>query len=105
MHAEQLAALLGNARRYKRGWLASCPVPGHGSGNGDTNPSLAITDGEGGKILLKCFGGCEQADVFESVKPLLGAGQLGLNSLPPRRISADPLENIKKHGETYQVIS
>lgn len=103
MHAEQLAVALGNARRYKRGWLASCPVPGHGSGNGDTNPSLAITDGEGGKILLKCFGGCEQADVFESVKPLLGDGQLGWNSLPPRRISAEPLENVKpiRMNEVY----
>jgi hypothetical protein len=94
MNAEQMAKMLGNAKRYKRGWLASCPVPGHGSGNGDKNPSLAITDGDN-KLLFRCFGGCDQESVFNAVKPMLGDGRLAWNSLPPRTLRNDQLDNVK----------
>ena len=39
MQAEQIAKALGNAKRTGQGWLASCPLPTHGQGNGDKNPS------------------------------------------------------------------
>jgi len=90
MNAELLAAALGNAKRYKRGWLASCPVPGHGNGKGDRHPSLAITQ-LGEKFLFKCFGGCDQEDVFAAIKPHLP------NSLNWNRplVARDPLSGIR----------
>jgi len=89
--AEQLAQSLGNAKRYARGWLASCPVPGHGSGNGDRHPSLAITQ-NGDKWLFKCFGGCDQSDVFAAMKQHLPTG--GLNWNRPA-VARDPLSGIR----------
>jgi len=90
VNAELLAAALGNAKRYKRGWLASCPVPGHGNGKGDRHPSLAITQ-LGEKFLFKCFGGCDQEDVFAAIKPHLP------NSLNWNRplVARDPLSGIR----------
>lgn len=68
MQAEQIAKALGNAKKVNGSWLASCPLPTHGQGNGDKNPSLSITDGADGKPLFKCHGGCEQHDVFAAVR-------------------------------------
>ena len=44
---ETIAKALGNAKQVNGQWVASCPVPGHGSGNGDKNPSLSITESDG----------------------------------------------------------
>lgn len=68
MQAEQIAKALGNAKKVNGSWLASCPLPTHGQGNGDKNPSLSISDGPDGKPLFKCHGGCDQHDVFASIR-------------------------------------
>lgn len=68
MQAEQIAKALGNAKKVNGSWLASCPLPTHGQGNGDKNPSLSISDGADGKPLFKCHGGCEQHDVFAAIR-------------------------------------
>ena len=70
MSAQQIATTLGNAKKVGNGYLASCPVPDHGQGNGDKNPSLSVTDGEDGNILFKCHGGCEQSAVFSTIKDM-----------------------------------
>lgn len=44
-------------------WTARCPVPGHGKGRGDANPSLSIARGQDGRVLLKCHAGCPTAEV------------------------------------------
>jgi len=64
---ETIAKALGNARQVNGQWLASCPVPGHGSGNGDKNPSLSITESDG-KTLFHCHAGCDQREVFDAVR-------------------------------------
>ena len=64
---ETIAKSLGNAKMVNGQWVASCPVPGHGRGNGDKNPSLSITESEG-KVLFHCHGGCDQRDVFDAVR-------------------------------------
>jgi hypothetical protein len=46
----------GGARRNVDGWLARCPV--HGV---DRHPSLRLTVGDGGRILVRCRVGCETA--------------------------------------------
>jgi hypothetical protein len=87
MQAEQIAKSLGNARRANGQWVASCPVPGHGKGNGDKNPSLSISINDDGKPLFHCHGGCTQEDVFNTIKDM----QL----LPELEERPDPLANIK----------
>ena len=67
MDTETIAKTLGNAKQVNGQWLASCPVPGHGSGNGDKNPSLSITESEG-KTLFHCHAGCDQREVFDAVR-------------------------------------
>ena len=64
---ETIAKSLGNAKMVNGQWLASCPVAGHGSGNGDKNPSLSITESEG-KVLFHCHAGCDQREVFDAVR-------------------------------------
>lgn len=87
MQAEQIAKTLGNARRANGQWLASCPVPSHGKGNGDKNPSLSISINDDGKPLFHCHGGCTQEDVFNTIKDM----QL----LPEMEDRPDPLASIK----------
>ena len=67
MDTETIAKALGNAKMVNGQWLASCPVAGHGSGNGDKNPSLSITESEG-KVLFHCHAGCDQREVFDAVR-------------------------------------
>lgn len=94
MQAEQIAKALGNAKRTGQGWLASCPLPTHGQGNGDKNPSLSISDGEDGKPLFKCHSGCEQHDVFEAIK------NYGL--LPDLEPRPEPLSQLKPLQTTLE---
>jgi hypothetical protein len=68
MQAEEIAKQLGNAKKVNGQWLASCPVPGHGRGNGDKNPSLSISEGADGKALFHCHGGCDQGSVFSVMR-------------------------------------
>lgn len=51
-------------RKGPRQVLASCPVPGHGAGHGDRNPSLSVTEGQDGTVLVKCHAGCHTDDVL-----------------------------------------
>lgn len=63
-------AILGKLQRVRTvpgGWIASCPVPSHGKGNGDRNPSLSISEGSDGKALVNCMAGCSTGDVVQSI--------------------------------------
>lgn len=87
MQAEQIAKQLGNAKKANGQWVASCPVPSHGKGNGDKNPSLSIHIDEEGKPLFHCHGGCSQEEVFNTIKDR--------NLLPELTERPDPFANIK----------
>ena len=87
MQAEQIAKSLGNAKRANGQWVASCPVPSHGKGNGDKNPSLSVHIDDEGKPLFHCHGGCSQESVFQTIRDM----QL----LPELEERPDPLANIK----------
>lgn len=39
----------------------------HCPSHGDTNPSLSVTK-KGGRVLVKCFGGCEQREVIAALR-------------------------------------
>jgi Bifunctional DNA primase/polymerase, N-terminal/Protein of unknown function (DUF3987) len=63
--AETVAASLGKCRpKASGGFLGCCPLPGHGGGWGDAEPSLSVDTGEDGRLLLHCFGGCDELDLF-----------------------------------------
>lgn len=44
----------------------SCPVPDHGRGRGDKNPSLSVAEGHSGPVF-HCRAGCDQAEVYAAV--------------------------------------
>ena len=54
-------------------WKARCPVPGHGQGHGDRNPSLSIAEGNTQAVVFKCWGGCSQEKIVERVREMLGS--------------------------------
>jgi len=72
MTASELAEKL-HARRSGRGWIARCPS------HKDRSPSLSIAAGEAGRVLLKCFAGCETSAVLAAL------GLRWADILPPRQ--------------------
>ena len=63
MTQNEFLSHLHGVKRASRGFIALCPA------HEDKNPSLSITEGEDGRILLKCHAGCSAEAV---------AGALGL---------------------------
>jgi putative DNA primase/helicase len=61
MTAEIVAKALGG-RRAGGGWIALCPA------HEDRKPSLSITEATGGKVLVRCHAGCEQARVIAALR-------------------------------------
>ncbi len=61
MTAEQIARELGGATKTAGGFVCRCPA------HDDRNPSLSITERRG-KLLVRCFAGCEQAAVVAALK-------------------------------------
>lgn len=109
--AYTLALALGGAVRAGAGWLARCPVPGHGKGRGDRNPSLSLTDGEGGRVLLRCHAGCPQEAVLDALRArgLWGRREGGehrpapqLEPQPPRDAGPDLLARLARARELWR---
>jgi hypothetical protein len=63
-------------------WVACCPA------HEDKRPSLAITETDDGRILLKCFAGCSAYDVVSAVG-------MDLTDLFPKDQSFMPRETNK----------
>ena len=49
--------------RSGNGWKACCTSASHNGGKGDNNPSLSISIGPNGKILVFCFSGCTTDEI------------------------------------------
>lgn len=82
MTAYEFANLLG-ARQSGRGWSAHCPGPHHK--NGDRSPSLSISEGDDGRVLVKCFTGCTFEEIVASLD--LKPSDLFSDSRSPRSIA------------------
>ncbi|MCW5886775.1 MAG: toprim domain-containing protein [Anaerolineales bacterium] len=63
MRAAEIARALGG-KRNGQNWLCRCPA------HDDASPSLSIRDGADGKLLLRCFAGCDGADVLRRLRDL-----------------------------------
>jgi hypothetical protein len=51
---------LEGVRKVGRDYVAKCPA------HDDRSPSLTVSEGENGRILLHCFAGCEALAVLEA---------------------------------------
>jgi hypothetical protein len=54
-------------RQRGKEWQSCCPVPSHGTGNGDRNPSLSVKAAPDGKALVHCHAGCFTNDVLHAL--------------------------------------
>lgn len=55
--------------RTPRGYLCRCPVPSHGQGRGDRNPSVLVSDGPK-HLSVTCFAGCDWREVRDAIRGL-----------------------------------
>lgn len=60
MTAETIAKALGGHRAGAT-WMARCPA------HDDSRPSLSISAGKNGKVLVRCHAGCDQRDVIAAL--------------------------------------
>jgi len=60
---------LQRVRPENGAYRASCPVPGHGKGNGDRNPSFTIGVGDTQPVVFRCHAGngCGQDDIKQAL--------------------------------------
>jgi putative DNA primase/helicase len=61
--AESIAKAL-KAQRVGGGWVARCPA------HEDRKPSLSIREADGGRVLVYCHAGCDQARVISALRSL-----------------------------------
>jgi hypothetical protein len=59
--AAMIATALGG-RKAGAGWMARCPA------HHDQTPSLSICDADDGKVLIRCYAGCDQNQVIASLR-------------------------------------
>ncbi len=87
MTAETIARALGGHRAGAT-WMARCPV------HDDRSPSLSISAGKDGKVLVHCHAGCDQRDLIAALQER-GLWQttgrlLGIARKPRRWIAEEP---------------
>ena len=68
---------LDRPRKSGMGWTARCPS------HEDTSPSLSLREGDDGRVLIHCHGGCSTVDVVASLG--LSMSDLFVPSSKPRR--------------------
>ena len=61
MTAETIARALGGHRAGAT-WMARCPA------HEDRSPSLSISTGKDGKVLVRCHAGCDQRDLIAALQ-------------------------------------
>lgn len=60
---EKILERAENVRQDAGGYLVSCPNPDHGQSRGDREPSVSVSEGNDGRVLVHCFAGCEKKSV------------------------------------------
>ncbi len=80
-------ARLEQSRKTGKGWAARCPA------HADKSPSLSITEADGGKVLLHCFGGCNAGDVLAAI-------DLEWKELFPESLSVEARRDYQRKAAT-----
>ena len=78
-NAEYVAQQLGSAHRSGSGWKCLCPA------HNDHNPSLSVSDGDNGLLLVNCKAHCSQGNVINALR---NRGLWCDDVQPPRQIQA-----------------
>lgn len=82
----EILAKLSNIKSTSKGWSAKCP------GHNDGHNSLSVSEGNDGRVLLKCFAGCS----FEQILSSLGMAPQDLfvpTTRPRAKASRSPSTN------------
>lgn len=58
---EQILTRFHQVKKVGQGWSARCP------GHDDSQNSLSIAEGQDGRVLLKCFAGCDVGQIVQAV--------------------------------------
>ncbi|UJB19210.1 MULTISPECIES: hypothetical protein [Lysobacter] len=58
---ESLLERLSHVRASRDGWVARCPA------HDDRGPSLAVAQGDDGRVLAHCFAGCDVHQIVNAV--------------------------------------
>lgn len=85
-----LLSRLDGVRAYGQGWRAPCPACG-----GRNRDKLSLRLADDGKILLKCFAGCEPADIMQ-------ACGLSLQDLFPERLDHGTPEDRRRAQRAFR---
>jgi putative DNA primase/helicase len=101
MTAETIARALGGHRAGTT-WMARCPV------HEDRSPSLSISAGNDGKVLVRCHAGCDQRDLIAA---LLQRGLWQTNGRVsgiafnhPRRLAEEPdADTLKRRAAALAI--
>ena len=64
----EIARALGRSLPTGNGYVCCCPLPSHGKGRGDRNPSLSIAIGGNDDLLVKCHAGRDPRDVLAELR-------------------------------------
>ena len=85
MTAETIAKALGGHRAGAT-WMARCPA------HDDSRPSLSISAGSNGKVLVRCHAGCDQRDVIAALNK---RGLWDATGKRPSRIARKHRKNLE----------
>ena len=96
------ARLRANCARVKvvrpDAWKVSCPLPHHGQGDGDVNPSVSVTiaaktrgdDAGSETVFIKCHGlTCDQDEVFHAIMGIDPAAPKAATPTRGQRVTID----------------
>jgi hypothetical protein len=90
--ADKVLAKLTAVKKTKSGWSARCPA------HKDRSPSLSITEGDDGRVLLKCHAGCDHKKIVEALglaeRDLFDAG--GTTATTKKIASSKPTTKASK---------
>ncbi|MCO8127254.1 AAA family ATPase [Acidimicrobiia bacterium EGI L10123] len=92
---ERLAARGSNAKQSGTEWMASCPA------HDDHTPSLSLSTGTDGSVLLHCHAGCDTAAVLERLGLEL-RDLFGTQAVPTSAVAS--YEYLDEDGELLYVV-
>lgn len=96
--------VLRNVQGNASDFSASCPLHSHGKGHGDRNPSLHVSAAPDGKVLVKCYAGCDQTELWAAIRGRVGDGKgkaVQETPAPSLRVKSDPL-SVERHVEPFE---
>ena len=99
--AVEIAAAF-HGTRNGRGFLVRCPLRGHGRGKGDRHPSLSVCDGDDGRLLVRCFAGCDSRDVLAELRRL-GLDEGSGRARGERPVAPRKPEPVTRHQRALEI--